>query len=112
MGRGKAEAQRPAKSALNMSEDDTLLALETLAKTLDVEIRYEKGDFTGGLCRVDEKSILLLQKADPARRKISVLARELGAFNLDQIFVMPALRALIEEEVASAQPIESDQNRT
>ncbi len=109
MGRGKTETQRPAKSALNLSEEETLLALETLAKTLDVEIRYEKGDFTGGLCRVDERSILLLQKTDPAHRKISVLARELGALNLDHIFVMPSLRSLIEAEASSGRPGESEQ---
>jgi len=45
-----------------------------------------------------------LQKTDPLHRKIHVLARELGAMNLDHIFVMPALRALIEEEAASVQP--------
>lgn len=85
-----------------MSEEETLFALETLAKTLDVEVRYEKGDFTGGLCRLDEKNILLVQKNDPPHRKISILARELGAFNLDHIFVVPALRALITEEAAAS----------
>ena len=104
MGRGKTQTQQPAKSALNMSQEETLLALETLAKTLAVEVRYEKGDFNGGLCRIDDRPILLVQKTDPLHRKIHVLARELGAMNLDHIFVMPALRALIEEEAASVQP--------
>jgi hypothetical protein len=107
MGRGKVEAQRPTKSALNMSEEETLFALETLAKTLDVEVRYEKGDFIGGLCRIDDKAILLLQKTDPLYRKITIMARELGNLKLDDIFVVPALRALIEEEVASARPVET-----
>ncbi len=84
-----------------MSQEETLLALETLAKTLDVEVRYEKGDFNGGLCRIDDRCILLVQKTDPLHRKIHVLARELGAMNFDHIFVMPALRLLIEEEAAS-----------
>ena len=104
MGRGKAQAQQPAKSALNMSEEETLLALETLAKTLDVEVRYEKGDFNGGLCRIDDRSVLLVQKTDPLHRKIHILARELGALNLDHIFVIPALRELIEEVAAFARP--------
>ncbi len=87
-----------------MSEEETLFALETLAKTLDVEVRYEKGDFSGGLCRIDDKAILLLQKADPLYRKISILARELGTCNLDSIYIVPALRTLIEEEATSVQP--------
>ena len=70
-----------------MSQEETLLALETLAKTLDVEVRYEKGDFNGGLCRIDDRCILLVQKTDPLHRKIHVLARELGAMNFDHIFV-------------------------
>lgn len=88
-----------------MSEEETLFALETLAKTLDVEVRYEKGDFSGGLCRLDEKVILLVQKNDPPHRKISILARELGAFNLDHIFVVPALRDLIAQETAASRPV-------
>ena len=111
MGRRSTKAQRPTKSALNMSEEETLLALETLARTLAIEVRYEKGDFFGGLCRIDDKSVLLLQKADPAYRKIAILARELGTCNLDDIFVVPALRSLIEAEASSGQSGESNPGR-
>jgi len=90
-----------------MSNEEVLLALETLAQALQIQVRYEKGDFIGGLCRFGDQQTLLLQKGDPIHRKIHILARELGAFDLDQVYVLPALRDLIaaelqarEEEVA------------
>lgn len=102
MGRGKAQAQRITKITLDMSEEEVLLALETLAKALEIEIRYEKGDFLGGLCRVEGQNLLLVQKNETCNRKIQLLARELGTFNLDNVYVLPALRELIESESATA----------
>jgi hypothetical protein len=102
MGRGKAQTQRVTKVTLDISEEELLLALETLAKTLDVEVRYEKGDFVGGLCCVEGQNIVLIQKNETIGRKTKLLARELGVFNLDDIYVMPTLRTLIETELAEA----------
>ncbi|MBN2356368.1 hypothetical protein JXO59_09660 [candidate division KSB1 bacterium] len=82
-----------------MNDEELLLALETLARTLDVEVRYEKGDFIGGFCRIGEQQIILIQKADPVYKKISILARELGSFDLDQIYILPVIRELIAEEL-------------
>ncbi len=83
-----------------MSEEEVLLALETLAKALDIEVRYEKGDFLGGLCCVEGQNLIMVQKNEPPGRKIQTLARELGAFDLENVYVLPALRTLIETETA------------
>ncbi len=82
-----------------MTEEEVLMALETLAKTLQVEVRYEKGDFVGGLCRIGDRQTILLQKGDPPEKKISILARELGSFDLEQIYVLPVLREIIASEL-------------
>lgn len=103
MGGRKIKAHRHAKNSLNMNDEELLFALETLAKTIDVQVRYEKGDFTGGLYRLGDFATILLQKGDPVYKKIQILARELGAFELDQIYVLPALRELITEEMQSGQ---------
>ena len=103
MGSRKAKTRWLTKSALNMSEEEVLLALETLAKTLDVQIRYEKGDFIGGLCRIGEHNAILLQKTDPPVKKIQLLAKALGSFNLDQIYILPALREIIDEEMQTVE---------
>jgi hypothetical protein len=100
MGRRKGEAQRIAAAPLiaGMKESDILEALETAARSLSLEVRYEKGDFNGGLCRVGERNMILLRREDIVAKQISVLTRELGMFDLDKIFLVPALRDLIAQE--------------
>ena len=112
MGGGKAKTHRIAQGAVNMSDEEVLLALETLAQALQIQVRYEKGDFIGGLCRFGEQQTLLLQKNDPILKKIHILARELGAFDLDQLYVVPALRDLIaaEMQVVEEEPVLSLDN--
>lgn len=103
MGRRKAKTLRSPKIPVGMSEEDVLHALETLARALDVEVRYEKGDFNGGLCCKGSQKVIFIQKGDPQDKQIGVLARELGAFNLDSIYVMPVLREIIAEEKAQSE---------
>lgn len=80
-----------------MSDDDLLRALEALAGTLGVELRYEKGDFKGGLCRLQGRSVFFLQEDDPVDEKIRTLAAGLGKLDLDNVYVFPAVRELIDE---------------
>ncbi len=82
---------------MGMQENEIVEALETVARALDVEVRYEKGDFAGGLCKVGNKNMILLHREDPANKKINVMARELSEFDLDQIYLLPALRDLIDK---------------
>ena len=99
MGRRKTQAARTLFSSITtkMPKSEMLQALETLALTLGVEVRSEKGDFKGGLCRVAEKNLILLKKDDPIDQKIHILANELSQFNLENIYVIPALRQLINQ---------------
>ncbi len=79
-----------------MKDQDLLRALEELVAQLGIQLRYEKGDFDGGLCRVDDQRLLIANAALPTRKKIRLLARELGRLELDQVFVVPAVRRAIE----------------
>jgi hypothetical protein len=103
MGSRKTQAQRKARIFVDMKEAEILQALETLAKALDLQIRYEKGDFHGGHCRCRQDNLIVMQKNDPVYRKIHVLARELGTFNLESLYVMPAIREIIQQELATAE---------
>ncbi len=103
MGSRKAQTQRKAKVFVDMKEVEILQALETLAKALNLDIRYEKGDFHGGYCRCRTNNLIVMQKNDPVHRKIHVLARELSLFNLDSLYVMPAIREVIQQEQATAE---------
>ena len=55
MGSRKTQTQRKAKVFVDMKEAEILQALETLAKALDLQVRYEKGDFHGGHCRLNHR---------------------------------------------------------
>ncbi len=80
-----------------MSNDDLLRALEALAGTLGIELRYEKGDFEGGLCRLQGRAVFFLQKGDPVDKKIRTLASGLGELDLENVYVFPAVRELIDK---------------
>ena len=99
MGRRKIK-NPPLESAIQiigMEESEALLAFETLAKTLDVDVRYEKGDFRSGLYRLYEKHVILMQKDIPDIKKIEILARDLSAFDLEKIYILPQLLAIMKQ---------------
>jgi hypothetical protein len=110
MGRRKIKSPSidSSFSYFGMQENEVLCALETLARTLNVELRYEKGDFHSGLCRIHEKFVMVIQKDIPDGKKIIILARDLSLFELGKIYVMPQLLAIlkqVQEEPIVEQPI-------
>lgn len=85
--------------------DLTLLEhLETIAQRLGIELRYENLGMSGirsegGYCRVAGKDMILINRKDSPRRKVTILARSLNRVNLEGIFIPPAVRKIIEEQV-------------
>jgi hypothetical protein len=65
-------------------------------------LRYEKGDFGGGYCMLKEKRMVIVNSALSPAQRIKVLASELAAMNLDDIFVLPALREVIAENAMNS----------
>jgi len=80
-----------------MKAEEILEGLENLFVELQIEVRYDKGEFVGGFYRYKEKEQLLVNKKLSIEQKINVLARELHEkFDLNSVFVMPALREVID----------------
>ncbi|MFQ5824211.1 MAG: hypothetical protein ACE5JB_09170 [bacterium] len=80
-----------------MTDEDILLELERLVAELSIEVRYEKGDFMGGLCRYREKEQMIINKELNIRQKINVLAKELRVkLDLENLYIVPALREVME----------------
>lgn len=80
-----------------MQDNEILQSFESLLDNLAIELRYEKGDFAGGLCRYKDKQQLIVNKDLGLQQKINILARELGAnLDLDQVYMVPALREVID----------------
>jgi len=82
-------------------DDKTLMAqLEELAENLAIEVRYEairkEGSFfTGGLCRLKGKDILIVNSEAAIGDKIQALAKALKRFDLSRIYIRPALREFL-----------------
>jgi len=81
-----------------MENQKLLQELENIAAKLDITVRYEKGDFAGGLCRVKEENVLIINKKHSTEKKVTLLARELSSVDLSEIYILPKLRERISTE--------------
>lgn len=79
-----------------MTQELILQGLESLIQNLSIDLRYEKGDFMGGLCKIDNKDVFIINNKLPIDKKINLMAVELNRLNLEQIYIRPALRDIIE----------------
>jgi hypothetical protein len=83
-----------------MKHEELIAELDHLAAQLSVVVRYEKGDFEGGYCILKTDRILLINKRLMPNKKASVFAIALHEIGLDNVFIKPAVREFIEDEVA------------
>ena len=86
-----------------MDEITTVDELEKLAESLGIQIRYEPirqdEDFVrvvGGLCLLRGKYVVIIDSKAAMGEKIRTLAEAVTHFDLDQIYIKPALRELLE----------------
>lgn len=89
-----------------MKKEKILTTLEEIAKQLEIKVRHEKGDFTGGYCTKDEEHIILINKRHAIDKKINVLARELAPYDLKGFEIPKAVGEIIESERKRASQIE------
>ena len=73
------------------------LEFEDLARRLDLQILKGKGDFNGGTCQVNDENVIVINKMKPVEQHLKVLASSFLEFDLDGVYIIPALRAFIEE---------------
>ena len=70
---------------------------EELGQRLGLKILKGKGDFSGGTCTVNNETVIVINKMKPMEQRLRILATSFLEFNLDEIYMIPALRAYIEE---------------
>ncbi len=85
-----------------MTQQELYNELKELASQIGIKVRLETGDFEGGVCTVNEQRVILVNRRHHHSKRISVIARSLHEIGLDDIFVKPAVRDLIEDEVTLA----------
>ena len=77
--------------------ENLLEELKQLALQIGARVRFEKGDFKGGYCIIKKDKIIVINKLSNLQRKVYVLASALKELGLDEIYVSPKIRELIEE---------------
>ena len=85
-----------------MDETILLRQLEKLGQSIKLEVRYDRPGgkvafVEGGLCRIKDKQVIIINKTVSTSQKIRILVRELRRFDLSNIYIIPALRDLLEK---------------
>ena len=85
-----------------MTVEETLSELEIVAHDMGVHIRYEKGDFDGGYCLLRDERIIVVNKKLSPNKKASVLSQAFGELGIENVYIKPAIRLFIEDELVRA----------
>jgi hypothetical protein len=83
-----------------MNETMILQNLEAIAERLDIKVQYEnirkKHVFSkGGLYRLKEDKIIIIDTTLNLSEKIEILADALSQFDLEDIYMPPAVRKIV-----------------
>ena len=70
---------------------------ENLAIRLGLRIIRGKGDFNGGPCIINDEKVIVVNKIKPLEQRLKILANSFNDINLDEVHIVPALRAFIQD---------------
>jgi len=76
----------------------TLAELDELAEKLGYKIRFEKGNFAGGYCILKESKLLVVNSRNDHEKRITIISKSLKEIGIDDVYVKPGLRDIIEKE--------------
>lgn len=77
--------------------EEIIQDLRGIANQLGATIRFEKGDFKGGYCLLKESKVIVINKNANLQRKAMILSVALKELGVDEIYLNPRIREMIEE---------------
>jgi hypothetical protein len=80
-----------------LKSDSIKTEFENLATRLGYTIRYEKGYFQGGYCRLKNENIIIMNQHLETKQQNIAFSRLFQEFDLSNIQVLPILRFMIED---------------
>ena len=86
------------KRQVDPETKQTLAELEELADKLGFKVRFEKGNFKGGYCILKESKLLVVNSRNDYDRRVTIISKSLKEIGIDDVFVKPGLREIIERE--------------
>jgi hypothetical protein len=86
-----------------MKPEQIYQELKDLAEKLDIHISEQNFRTAGiavksGLCKVKGQSMLIMDKHKSIRKKINILASHLAQIPHENVFIVPAIRDLLEKQ--------------
>ena len=79
-----------------MKNKDLLDEFHLLAQKLEIKILKGNGDFLGGSCIVNNEKVIVINKSKPIEQRLNTLATCFNEYDLDSVFLLPALREYID----------------
>jgi hypothetical protein len=84
----------------DLPDTSLLQHLESIARQLEVEIRYEslsndEVSVHSGGCQVQGRRLILIDSCRSPLERARVLARELAKFELEDLYILPRVREFI-----------------
>ncbi len=80
-----------------MKKEKLYNEFEDLATRIGLRIIRGKGDFNGGPCIINNEKVIVLNKIKPLEQRLKVLASSFNEINLEEVYIIPALRAFIQD---------------
>ncbi len=82
-----------------MNQETILAELENLVASLGLQLRYEKGNFKGGDCILNDQNLVVMNKKNTTAQKIALLARVVGTYGGDDLYMKPLIRQVVDDEM-------------
>jgi hypothetical protein len=85
------------KRKLDKKKTQLLEDFLSLGEKCDIKIIHDKGDFNGDNCLLFANNTIVINKHKPLDQRLHVLAKCFSQINLDNVYIKPILRDLIEQ---------------
>ena len=90
-----------------MTHEELLIQLEDLAGRLNIQVQYESlknedPSTFGGFCRIRDQHMIIIHSKATISRKIDIFTEALRRFDIDDLYMRPALREYLKKDVDSA----------
>lgn len=71
--------------------------LRQIAQEMGAKVMFERGDFKGGYCILKDDRTIVINKLSTLQRKVIILTNALKELGVDDKYLTPKLREVIEE---------------
>jgi hypothetical protein len=87
-----------------MTHEELVIQLEDLAGRLNIQVQYESlrnedPSTFGGFCRVRDQHMVIIHSKATISRKIDIFTEALRHFDIDDLYMRPALREYLHKEI-------------